>query len=274
MSAIAVLIAAAGVWLLASAFGRAHPDPIREALRGHPLDLRRSDLVDLLVERWDSAVGARQRRESVAVLCLSDRQLRAIRVPVVGLAAAAAVGLLILGGPGTWPLALLSVPAALVLTDRFLAWRAARQRQLLAAQVVVLAEYLALGTTAGLTPADAIDRSAPHLPAPLRTFVTDVVAELRAGSPLRRTMETSAGRLSVAGYSRLCDTILTAAEQGSAMAPTLLAQVKDFRDGERSRRMERAGRAEVAMLVPIVLLVLPAVVAVAVFPGVAVLSQM
>lgn len=73
--------------------------------------------------------------------------------------------------------------------------------------------------------------------------------------------------MNVPGFTRLVDTVATANNRGTPLAATLMAQVADARNQYHTRLLERAGRSEIVMLVPIVFLVLPCVVAVAVYPG-------
>lgn len=271
---MAVVVAAVGLWLVADGWRRAFPDPIRQALRGHPLESRRSDPFDRLLDRWDASLGVGRRRSSLQVLRIPASGFRRAQVTVMTAACAAALAWLLSTGGSGWLVAVVGPPLALALTERVVVWRADARRRVLAGQVVPFAEFLAMCTTAGLTAPEAVTRSAEHVPAPLRLFVADVVADLRTGSPFDRALRASAERIDIPQYWRLCDTVLTAAERGTPLGPTLMGQVCDIRNQERARRMERAGRAEVAMLVPIVLLVLPAVVAVAVYPGFQVLSRM
>ena len=271
---MAVIVAAVGVWLVVGAWRRSTPDPIRQALRGHPLESRRSDPFDRLLDRWNASLGSGRRRSSLQVLRIPAHAFRRTQVKVMTASCAAAVVWLLLTGGSGWPIAAACPPLSLALTDRVVGWGADARRRTLAAQVVPFAEYLAMCATAGLTAPEAVTRSSEHVPPPLRLFVADVAADLRTGSPFDRALRASADRIDVPQYRRLCDTVLTAAERGTPLGPALMGQVRDIRSQDRARRMERAGRAEVAMLVPIVLLVLPAVVAVAVYPGFQALSRM
>lgn len=51
------------------------------------------------------------------------------------------------------------------------------------------------------------------------------------------------------------------------MADVLRAQAADARASGRRQLIERAGRKEILMLVPVVFLILPIVVVIALFPG-------
>ena len=77
-----------------------------------------------------------------------------------------------------------------------------------------------------------------------------------------------ADRIGLASVQRLVDALLVALERGTPLAEVLRAQAMDARAADRRRLMELAGRKDVLMLVPIVFLVLPSVVLVAVYPGV------
>ena len=61
--------------------------------------------------------------------------------------------------------------------------------------------------------------------------------------------------------------MLIALDRGTPIVEVLRAQAADARAVHRRRLMEAAGRKDVAMLVPIVFLILPVVVAIALFPG-------
>jgi tight adherence protein C len=64
------------------------------------------------------------------------------------------------------------------------------------------------------------------------------------------------------------DGIVVALERGTPLAEVVRAQAEDARAAEQRRLMELAGRKDVAMLVPVVFLVLPTVVLIALYPGV------
>jgi tight adherence protein C len=67
--------------------------------------------------------------------------------------------------------------------------------------------------------------------------------------------------------SRFADGIAVATERGTPMAEVLRAQAADARAAGRRRLLEKAGRKEVLMLVPVVFFILPIVVVIALYPG-------
>ena len=61
---------------------------------------------------------------------------------------------------------------------------------------------------------------------------------------------------------------MIAIDRGSPLAEVLRAQASDVRADARRSLLEKAGRREVAMLIPVVFLILPTVVLIAVYPGI------
>ncbi len=78
--------------------------------------------------------------------------------------------------------------------------------------------------------------------------------------------------LEIAAVGRLVDQILAALDRGTPLAEVLRAHALDARDESKRRLLEAAGTREVAMLVPLVFLILPVTVLLAVWPGLMVLQ--
>jgi hypothetical protein len=71
----------------------------------------------------------------------------------------------------------------------------------------------------------------------------------------------------VASYERFVDAVVVALERGTPLADVLRAQADDVRGARRRTLLELAGRRDVLMLVPVVFLILPTVVLIALFPA-------
>ena len=61
---------------------------------------------------------------------------------------------------------------------------------------------------------------------------------------------------------------MAAIERGAPLVQVLQAQAGDAREAARHELIERAGRSEILMLIPLVFLILPLSVIYAVYPGV------
>ena len=218
----------------------------------------------------DPAVVARLRR---AARPLDATAYRLERLGWAGVAASIGVlvGLLLAAGGGA-PLA----PVVLGATTGTAGWWACderlrrqgrRRQEAMAAQVPLLADLVALAVTAGATPVSALQSAASEVPGPLASEVEGAVRAIRSGVPAETALRDLTDHLGLPGLRRLVDSLLVATEHGTPLAHVARAQADDLRADDRRRLMEIAGRRDVAMLVPIVFLVLPSVVLIALYPA-------
>jgi tight adherence protein C len=143
----------------------------------------------------------------------------------------------------------------------------ARQR-VIERQLPMLADLLALGVSAGASPMAALERASASMAGPLAADVDAVAADIRGGAPVDESLRSLGGRTGVGAVQRFVDGLLVARERGTPIAEVVRAQADDARTDERRRLVEAAGRKDVSMLIPIVFLILPTVVLIALFPGV------
>ncbi len=170
-----------------------------------------------------------------------------------------ALGLVILGGCGA--------VAGWAACDASLRRDVRVRQRTIEAQLPTLADLLALAVAAGASPVPALESAATTMTGPLGSEVTQAVNEVRSGRSIDAALRAMADRIGLASVQRLAEAILVALERGTPLAEVLRAQAADARAADRRRLMELAGRKDVLMLVPIVFLVLPSIVLVAVYPG-------
>ena len=187
----------------------------------------------------------------------------------------AAVGLLLGAAAvvnGAHPLAplLLAAFGALIgalVHDRLLAQRRQRRSASITEQLPTVAELLAFAVAAGEPLAVALGRIAATTSGELADEIAVAVGELRAGTAFDVAMRDLATRCAAPDVERFVDGIVVSTERGTPIVDVLRAQAADARAMQRRLLMEQAGRKDVAMLVPVVFLILPTVVAIAMFPG-------
>lgn len=129
------------------------------------------------------------------------------------------------------------------------------------------AELLAFALVAGESPYSALVRLAHDTEGVLASEFAVVVEEVRSGAPLESSLRSLAERTGSAPLSRFVDALLLAIERGTPLADAARAQAADVRAESRRRLLTLAGRKDAAMLIPVVFLILPTVVVVAIFPG-------
>jgi len=172
--------------------------------------------------------------------------------------AASAAGLFVVSAPA-------GIAAIAVLVARQRWMQARRQAAIDAAadaDVMLLADLMVLGVTAGLSLRGAIESARPHLSPSLRSDVEEVLGRMdRTG--------TAAALIGVEGrLEDLGRVAAGAAVSGAPIAAAVTAFSSARRHADHARRMERARRLPVRLLLPLALLILPGFVVLAVGPAV------
>ena len=162
--------------------------------------------------------------------------------------------------------------AGYALRDQVLLRHVARREARIAAELPTVAELLALAVAAGESPLGALERVARSTRGELAAEIERVLADVRAGGALSSALESLASRSGVPALTRFAEAVATAVDRGTPLAEVLRAQAQDVREAGRRDLMATGGRREVAMLVPVVLLILPVTVVFAVLPGLAALT--
>jgi tight adherence protein C len=101
----------------------------------------------------------------------------------------------------------------------------------------------------------------------------ECVADVRTGETLDVALRRVATATRSPEVERFVDRITISLERGTPLAEVLRAQAADARAHQRNALIEVAGRKDVAMLIPVVFLILPTVVLIALFPGMRALTQ-
>jgi tight adherence protein C len=174
--------------------------------------------------------------------------------------------------PAGLALVLIGGLASLAVHDRALTVAGRRRSARMDAQLPAVAELIAFAVSAGESPGAALERVARTVRGDLAAELATAASDTRSGVPLEAALRALADRCGSPAVTRFVDGILLAVERGSPLAEVLRAQAGDARSAAQRALMESAGRRDVAMLVPVVFLVLPTVVVVALFPGLAGLS--
>jgi tight adherence protein C len=175
-------------------------------------------------------------------------------------------------GAARGPLAYVAAPlvgagAGLLLRERLLIRAARRGVRRLEGELPTVLEFLALSLAAGEAVHDAIRRVARVGSGQLADELGRVSAEVGVGVPLATALARLGDELRVPALTRCLAHIVGALDRGSPLADLLRAQAADARDEARRALLESAGKKEIAMLVPLVFLILPVTILLAVFPG-------
>ena len=165
------------------------------------------------------------------------------------------------------PAAILGATCAVWLRQSLRARRRARINNVIADHVPQIADLLSLHVGAGLTVARALAEVGDLIEGPAAAIIRAVSADIEQGQSAPCALRSSCRRESSNQWRTLAESLASCIERGTPIAAALRAQAKDIRHARAQQVLTASGNQEVAMLVPIVFVVLPAIVVVAMFPG-------
>ncbi len=183
----------------------------------------------------------------------------------------AAVVALVLAGRGSGAVALLPPLAGVagaVAYDARLTHAARARIGRIQEELPTVLEFLALGLSAGEGILDSLRRVSDVGAGELTAELRGVVLAVGTGSSLPDALNRFSSRLEIPALSRSVDQLVAAIDRGAPLAHVLHSQALDAREDAKRGLIERAGRKEIYMLIPLVFLILPLSVLFAVFPGI------
>ncbi|GAA5150994.1 type II secretion system F family protein [Microbacterium pseudoresistens] len=202
------------------------------------------------------------------------RSVQLAAMLIGALIGAVATVALAVAGRMSAPAAVLPLLAALAAglgADALLTMRARARAARLAEELPTVLEFFSLCLSAGEGLRDALRRVADVGSGELSGELRTVALAVATGSGLGDALAESGRRLQIPAYSRAVDQIVAALERGAPLSSVLQAQASDAREDTKRDLIERAGRKEIFMMLPLVFMLLPLSVIFAVFPGVFVL---
>jgi tight adherence protein C len=158
--------------------------------------------------------------------------------------------------------------------DRYLTSQVKRHESRISAQFPQAAELLALAVSAGESPIAALERLVARGKGPLIAEFDSAINLMKAGVPLVVALDEISHQSGVPALRRFIDGVIVTLERGTPIAEMLRMQANDVREEHRRALLEASGRAEIAMMIPIVFLIMPITVLFALWPSITTLSSM
>ena len=156
--------------------------------------------------------------------------------------------------------------------DRHLSSLVKERRDLIEAEFPSIIEMLTLAIAAGETPVGAFARIADRSDAYLSKEFAKVIQEVRNGRPFHESLDEMSRSLKSPSIRRFIDALVMALVRGAPIVEVLHRHVAEARINQRNLVMDKAGKAETTMMIPIVFLILPISVLFALWPSINQLS--
>ena len=158
--------------------------------------------------------------------------------------------------------------AGFFLPDAALRSRAQAARRTLREELVRLTEMLTLAVSAGLGLEGALDQVAASADGRLFAEVRRVLGDSQLrGEPASAALARLPGEVGLPEIEPLATAVGTAVAQGTPITQALRAQARSVRERRRLELIEAGERAQIRMLLPVGLLILPAFFVIVLYPA-------
>ncbi|MBI3428968.1 MAG: type II secretion system F family protein [Actinobacteria bacterium] len=157
--------------------------------------------------------------------------------------------------------------ATYLLVDQRLSNEVTRYRLSLENEFAAVIEMLTLSLSAGETPLAALARISHHSRSALALEFRTVVDLVRSGTPFHVALDALGRRVDSVVIRRFVDALITAMLRGAPLVDVLQRHAAEARQNQRNILMNKAGKAEISMMVPVVFLILPVSVLFALWPS-------
>jgi tight adherence protein C len=179
---------------------------------------------------------------------------------------------------GAWPVWVWIVAFAVgfVLPDWDLQRREIARRGLVLMELPTILDMLTLATSAGMALEQALEEVTVYSEGVVARELRLVVRELALGQrrDLKDALEAMAERLATPELEHVLGRMSAAYEQGLPLGQALAAHAQALREQQRLHIVEEGGKAAVRMLMPVALLILPALFVVVLVPAAAELTRL
>jgi tight adherence protein C len=136
-----------------------------------------------------------------------------------------------------------------------------------------LVELFAVLVSAGESPSTALQRVSTRATGVLAEKFIETLGDLQRGKNLTQALERLGLEVNSTSIRRFCDTLILAMERGTSLSDVLTRQVEEVRTAHHATLMTAAGKAEIALMIPVIFLILPISVLFALWPSYLSLGQ-
>lgn len=158
---------------------------------------------------------------------------------------------------------------ALILTDRSLTKRVQRKRIAIESEFPAIVEMLTLAIGSGESPTSAMSRIALRADGFLARDFRQVILQVEKGVPFHLALDEMSRRAKSVTLRRFVDSMIISITRGAPLVEVLSHGAQEARNNERIKLLDKAGKSEIAMMIPVVFLILPISILFALFPSLA-----
>jgi tight adherence protein C len=142
-----------------------------------------------------------------------------------------------------------------------------REREMVESEFPLIVELFAILIGGGMSPSTALARISERGDGQFISLLKPLVDEMRNGLNLAQALDILNRQVDSAIIRRFCDSLAISIERGSSLIDVVGRHVEEVRQAQRISISDRASKAEIALMIPIVFLILPISILFALWPS-------
>ena len=141
------------------------------------------------------------------------------------------------------------------------------QKVLIESEFPLVVELFAILVGGGMSPSTALAHISNAGTGEFISILRPIVAEMRSGLNFAQALDILNRSIDSAIIRRFCDSLAISVERGTPLIDVVGRQVEEVRQAQRTEFATRASKAELALMVPVVFLILPISILFALWPS-------
>ena len=157
----------------------------------------------------------------------------------------------------------------ILITSQRITLKKARKREKTAIELEfpLVVELFAILIGGGMSPSSALARMSENGQGEFHAILLPIVGEMKKGMNLAQALDLLNKQIGSPIIRRFCDSLAISIDRGSSLIDVVGRQVEEVRQRQRVELKERAAKAEVALMIPVVFLILPISILFALWPS-------
>jgi tight adherence protein C len=157
----------------------------------------------------------------------------------------------------------------ILITSQRITLKKARKREKTAIELEfpLVVELFAILIGGGMSPSSALARMSENGQGEFHAILLPIVGEMKKGMNLAQALDLLNKQIGSPIIRRFCDSLAISIDRGSSLIDVVGRQVEEVRQRQRVELTERAAKAEVALMIPVVFLILPISILFALWPS-------
>jgi tight adherence protein C len=142
-----------------------------------------------------------------------------------------------------------------------------REREMVEREFPLIVELFAILIGGGMSPSTALARISERGDGQFIAILKPLVEEMRNGLNLAQALDILNRQIDSNIVRRFCDSLAISIERGTSLIDVVGRHVEEVRQIQRIAISDKASKAEIALMVPIVFLILPISILFALWPS-------